>query len=234
MKISFCFPLFALLFLLPYPVQAYTYSYTPHVKPAVVHGYLLRKKDKCEQGKAFPFPKKAGACVTCPDDGYFLQNPLNKEYACFICPKASLLVLKHGYPMCLAQKPYEKSLDFPFSKELKENMQASLSADYVALDLNLTPKKNEKKLLINVCKLPFPTDPDALRAVASCKKLKETNDFLCPYVSQSPQGKWLCSACPKNTPFKNEDGSCFACPFGESSVLQEDGTSVCASEKKEK
>ena len=217
----------------PTPAAAYSHAYIPHVKAGKVVSYLKNKKETCPAGKAYPYPKKAGVCAVCPDNGFFMANPASAQYECFVCPPATLLVLKSGVPLCLSDKPAEflngRDFDDAGIQKIKEDIVATLSAEYVVADLAFPPEIRQNADLVNVCSLDFPDDvPEAERAVAACRKIKETNDFLCPYVSQTAQGKWLCRACPKNAPYKNENDACFSCPSGQESVLSKDGTPACS------
>ena len=216
---------------------AYSYSYVPHEKKAVVYNFLANRNERCTQGTRYPYPKKAGVCAHCPQGGIFTVNDETKSFVCLLCPDNALLVKRFGYAMCVADKPYKptaQSLTFEEKSKTLEKIASALSADYTVEDTLVVPKKSEKEKLADACTMVYPTEKSALRAVSTCKKLKESNDFLCPYVEKDSFDKWTCRACPKNAPYKNKDGGCFTCPYGEEIVSLENGKTVCASEMQKK
>ncbi len=234
--------LLALSACLPSDAGAYSYSYVPKVSAPVIYNFLYRRREKCETGKKQEYPgKKYGACVSCRGKSEYMIDDVKRKAGCFLCPEGTLIVKKDGYPMCLSRYPVsDGAARKPDGKKVTEAEAAliakRLDAGYKTL-LPPPPKeqtfKNKEKLK-NVCEASYPDDPEARRQVATCKKLAETNDFLCPYVEKNSLGKWACRACPKNAPYRKADGGCFTCPYGEEMVSLENGETVCASKAPKK
>lgn len=217
---------------------AYTYSYVPKTSVPVIYNFLYRKREKCQTGEKQAYPKQIGACVSCPENSVYLIDDTKNKAFCFRCPTGTLLAKKDGYPMCLSLYPVVdgkavKPGGRAVSDSELERMALSLGAAYKT---TLPPKKNtdaktfrNKEPLKNVCPSVYPDDPKAAREVEICKRLAKQNDFLCPYVEKNAENRWTCRACPKNAPYKNKQGGCFTCPYGEEMVSLPDGKSVCAS-----
>lgn len=228
-------PLLLLFFLFTaFDCMAYSYTYTPHEKQITVHGFLKRHRDKCAQGTRHSYPKKGGICVSCPQQSSFFLNESSLKTSCLKCPPNALLVKKFGYPMCVADTPFSPEKHTSLTTQERLNILTktaeNLSADYTVADTSFPALKKGKEPLTNACTLSYPQEKSAVRAVATCKKLKQTNDFLCPYVERNEAKAWICRACPKNAPYKNKDGGCFTCPYGEEIVSLPDGSTICASQ----
>lgn len=218
---------------------AYTYSYMPKTSSPVIYNFLYRKREKCQIGEKQAYPKQIGVCVSCPENStYLIDDTKNKAY-CFRCPGGTLLAKKDGYPMCLSQYPVingkaVKSGGRDVPEAELERMALTLNASYKTA---LPPKEQtaektfrNKSPLQNVCPSVYPDDaPKAAREIEICKRLAKQNDFLCPYVEKNAENRWTCRACPKNAPYKDKQGGCFTCPYGEEMVSLPDGKSVCAS-----
>ena len=158
---------------------------------------------------------------------------------CFKCPDGTLPVKRNGYPMCLSTHPVTngkalKANGETVSDEDIGRMAVRLSAEYKTNPEKPSKKSektfNNKEKLKNVCPSSYPENDTAQKQIEICRRLVSQNDFLCPYVEKNGEGKWTCRACPKNAPYKNEQGGCFNCPYGEEMVSLEDGKLVCASE----
>ena len=218
---------------------AYQYAYIPKTSAATIYNFLRRKREKCPVGEKYEYPGKIGVCASCPDGTAYLVEKRKKKALCFRCPQGTLLVKRNGYPMCLSAYPVmngkaQKPNGNDVSDEELERMARQLSADYKVRLPALTEKPKEtyrnKEKLKNVCPSSYPEDESAQKQIDMCRRLASQNDFLCPYVEKNTQGQWICRACPKNAPYKNEQGGCFNCPYGEEMTELEDGTLVCASE----
>ena len=231
-----------LLFLMIYSSHAwggYQYSYIPKTSAPTIYNFLYQKREKCSVGEKKEYPKKIGVCAACPENTVYMVDLSQEKPFCFKCPTGTLLVRRNDYPMCLsfypvrngkAGKPGKKDV----SAEDLERLALQLSADYkTALPVakkEATATFNNKEKLTNVCPSRYPEDEAAKKQIDICRRLADQNDFLCPYVEKNMEGKWSCRACPKNAPYKNKQGGCFNCPYGEEMVALEDGTPVCASE----
>jgi len=229
------------LFLLTYSAQAwgkYQYSYIPKTFAPTIYNFLYQKREKCSIGEKKEYPKKIGVCASCPEGTVYLTDPSEDKPLCFKCPSGTLLVRRNGYPMCLSFYPVvngkaEKPRGGTVADEDLERMALQLSADYKAV-FPASKKEtymtfNNKEKLTNVCPSMYPEDETAQKQIDICRRLAHQNDFLCPYVEKNAEGKWTCRACPKNAPYKNKQGGCFNCPYGEEMVSLDDGTLVCAS-----
>lgn len=218
---------------------AYQYAYIPKTSSPTIYNLLYKRREKCAVGEKKDYPKqKFGACASCPDGTvYMIDDVKNKAY-CFKCPAGTLTVKRSGYPMCLSAYPVvagtaQKPDGSAVSDDELERMASKLGADYKT-GLPRPPVEREKTFhnkepLKNVCPSDFPEDESARKQIDICRRLAEKNDFLCPYVEKNADGKWICRACPKNAPYKNRQGGCFNCPYGEEMTELEDGTPVCAS-----
>ena len=218
---------------------AYRYSYIPKSVSPTIYNFLYSKREKCSVGEKKEYPKQIGVCATCPEGTvYLIDETLNKP-ACFKCPAGTLSVKRNGYPMCLGTYPVvngkavKPNGGTPSGEEM-ERIALQLSADY---KISLSSPSNEtektfkhKEKLVNVCPSMYPNDEAAQKQIDICRRLVSQNDFLCPYVEKNADGKWICRACPKNAPYKNKQGGCFNCPYGEEMVSSDDGEPVCASE----
>ena len=220
----------------------YQYSYIPKASVPVIHKFLQRSWHKCSKGVKYDYPEKAGVCASCPEDTSYMVDEIKKKALCFKCPEGTLLVKRDGYPMCLSNNPVisgkaRKTNGEDVNINDLQRMASRLSGVYKTY---LEQKKSEnretfrnKEKLKNVCPNSYPDDKTAKKQIEICRRLRQQNDFLCPYVEKNETGLWTCRACPKNAPYKNDQGGCFNCPYGEEMVPLEDGTLVCASEKKE-
>ena len=220
---------------------SYRYTYVPKTVSPTVYSLLYSRKEKCSSGEKVPYPgQKHGACVSCPRGSYMIDETAKKA-GCFVCPEGTLTALSHGLPVCLSLFPVtDGKAKGPKGRAVKREeiarMVSGLGADYKTGGLVKQKSVEEEKTfrkkapLRNVCPSLYPDDPRAERQTEICKRLAEQNDFLCPYVEQGPDGQWLCRACPKNAPYKGENGGCFTCPYGEEMVSLPDGRSVCASD----
>ncbi|MBR1778109.1 MAG: hypothetical protein IJ752_05950 [Alphaproteobacteria bacterium] len=231
--------MFLLFFVLPGQAWAWAYSYIPKTSSPTIYNFLYQKREKCAVGEKKEYPKKIGVCAACPESTVYMIDEAQSKALCFKCPEGTLLVKRNDYPMCLsmypvingkAQKPNGDSID----PEELERMALRLSADYKT-NLPARPKEaektfNNKEKLTNVCPSSYPEDDTAQKQIDICRRLVSQNDFLCPYVEKNAEGKWTCRACPKNAPYKNKQGGCFNCPYGEEMIALESGTLVCASE----
>lgn len=237
MKKAFLF--LALILYCQEAFATYQYSYIPKTSSPTIYNFLYRKREKCQIGKKYEYPKQTGVCASCPEEtAYMIDEVKNKAY-CFKCPAGTLLVKRNGYPMCLSAYPVidgsaKKPNGSDVSTEELERIALRLSSEYKTT-LPLSSEKQEKtyhnkEKLKNVCPSSYPDDESAQKQIDMCRKLVSQNDFLCPYVEKNPDGKWICRACPKNAPYKNKQGGCFNCPYGEEMTALEDGTLVCASE----
>lgn len=220
---------------------AYQYSYIPKVSSPTIYNFIYKKREKCTTGERYDYPKQVGVCASCPENTEYLIDETKNKAGCFKCPRGTLLVRRSGYPMCLSHYPVTagkalKTNGDAVSREELERSALRLSADYKA---SLAPEKKEeepqktyhnKEMLKNVCPSSYPEDETAQRQIEICRRLGNQNDFLCPYVEKNSENKWICRACPKNAPYKNKQGGCFTCPYGEEMVSLEDGKLVCASE----
>ena len=218
---------------------AYQYAYIPKTSSPTIYNLLFKRREKCTLGEKKDYPKqKFGACASCPDGATYMVDEVRNKAYCVRCPAGTLLAKRSGRPMCLsaypviagkAQKPNGSSVK---SDEL-ERMASKLGADYkTGLPRPRTKQEktfHNKEPLKNVCPSAFPDDESARKQIDICRRLAKKNDFLCPYVEKNTDGKWICRACPKNAPYKNRQGGCFNCPFGEEMTELEDGTPVCAS-----
>lgn len=213
---------------------AYSYAYRPHEKKITVYGFLAKRKDKCANGEKYAYPKKAGICAACPEGSAFVLYDAPPKTVCLKCPPNALLVKRSGFPTCVSNQAYDPQIHDQMTPEQRRDLlqktAEDLTAEYTIADPQIAVVQKSKEPLINVCKTEYPKDKEAARAVATCAKLKESNDFLCPYVERAAQNGWTCRACPKNAPYKSKDGGCFTCPFGEEIVALPDGKTVCASE----
>lgn len=217
---------------------AYTYSYVPKSSSPVIYNFLYRKREKCQTGKKQPYPKQIGACAACPENSAYMIDDIKNKAFCLRCPAGTLLAKKDGYPMCLSLYPVvDGKAVKPSKRDVLpsdlERMAFGLSAAYKT---TLPPKEKttektfrNKEPLKNVCPSVYPNDPRAIREIEICKRLAQQNDFLCPYVEKNTENRWTCRACPKNAPYKDKQGGCFTCPYGEEMVSLPDGKSVCAS-----
>lgn len=220
---------------------SYKYAYVPKAVFPTVYGLLYSRRDKCAAGEKVPYPgQQHGACVSCSRGVYMIDETVKKA-SCFLCPDGTLTALNDGLPVCLSLYPVVNGKALtpkgtPVGKDELRRMASTLGADYkVAGSAEKTEKEEgktfrNKKPLRNVCPSAYPDDPKAERQTEICKRLALQNDFLCPYVEQNADGQWVCRACPKNAPYKGENGGCFTCPYGEEMVSLTDGRSVCASE----
>lgn len=213
---------------------AYSYAYRPHEKKITVYGFLAKRKDKCANGEKYAYPKKAGVCAACPEGSTFVLYGAPPKTVCLKCPPNALLVKRSGFPTCVSNQAYDPQIHDQMTPEQRRDLlqktAEDLTAEYTIADPQIAVVQKSKEPLINVCKTEYPKDKEAARAVATCAKLKESNDFLCPYVERAGANGWACRACPKNAPYKSKDGGCFTCPFGEEIVALPDGKTVCASE----
>ena len=230
------------LLLMFYPALAwgaYQYSYVPKSSSPTVYNFLYQKREKCSVGEKKEYPKQIGACVSCPESTVYLIDETQNKPLCFKCPVGTLLVKRNDYPMCLSAYPVingkaRKPDGETASDEDKERISLRLSADYKttsparAKEAEKTFKNKEK--LKNVCPSSYPDDETAQKQINICRRLVRQNDFLCPYVEKNAEGKWTCRACPKNAPYKNKQGGCFTCPYGEEMISLDNGKLVCASE----
>lgn len=224
-------------------LAAYLYSYIPKTSSPTIYNFLYRKREKCQTGEKYDYPKQIGVCASCPEDTAYLIDEVRNKAFCFKCPTGTLLVKRNGYPMCLSEYPVingkaQKPNGDKISSESLERMAMQLSADYKT-SLPITPQDKEKTYhnkepLKNVCPSSYPDDESAQKQIDMCRRLVSQNDFLCPYVEKNAEGKWICRACPKNAPYKNKQGGCFNCPYGEEMTALEDGTLVCASQAPKK
>ena len=229
-------------FLLIFSEQAwggYSRSYIPKEYPPTIYKILYQRREKCTLGEKKEYPKQIGACISCPENTIYLIDDVQNKAFCLKCPKGSILAKRDGYPMCLASYPVIDGKiqtpegEIPSEENLKHKAK-QLSADY-KISLQNFPEKNKDKFnnkekLTNICPSSYPEDETAQKQIDICRRLVNQNDFLCPYVEKNAEGKWICRACPKNAPYKNEQGGCFNCPYGEEMVSLENGTLVCASE----
>ena len=212
----------------------YSYSYVPKTSAPVIYNILYSSKEKCKSGVTQPYLKNQKVCASCAEDSTYLIDEAANKAVCAVCPKGTLLVKRKGYPMCLSDHPVAREQDLIEGQEQKlsdlSKISSSLNADYTVA--NSAPKKTfkNKKPLENACEQAYPQNEDARRQVSACRRLGQKNDFLCPYVQKNEQDKWTCRACPKNAPYKNEEGGCFNCPYGEEMILLENGETVCASQ----
>lgn len=231
--------LLCLLFCYAAPVFAYQYSYIPKTSTPVIYNFVYKKREKCTTGKRYAYPKQVGVCASCPNGTeYIIESGKSKPF-CYKCPPGTLLATNGGYAMCLSLFPVKdgKALDADgevVNREELERLASRLSADYKT---SLVPIKNteektfrNKEKLKDICPELYPQAPEAQRQVEICRKLGRQNDFLCPYVEKNSDNEWICRACPKNAPYKNRQGGCFNCPYGEEMVSLPDGSLVCASE----
>lgn len=235
--------IFIFLFLLTFSHHSwgfYYHSYIPKESSPTIYKILYQRREKCSIGERQEYPKQKGACVSCPENTTYLVDEVQNKAFCLKCPAGTLLAKRNGYPMCLstypvidgkAQKPNGETV----SAEDLERMALRLSADYKT---SIQDKKkeikrtfNNKEKLTNVCPSSYPEDDEAQKQIDICRRLVSQNDFLCPYVEKNIEGKWICRACPKNAPYKNKQGGCFNCPYGEEMVPLDNGTLVCASEE---
>ena len=221
---------------------SYRYSYIPKPFSPTIYNILYDKREKCSAGEKKEYSKQAGVkgvCASCPEGTvYMIDETLNKAL-CFKCPEGTLPVKRNGYPMCLSSYPVINGKALNANGETVpdediKRMAVRLSAEYKT-NPEKTSKKSEKTFnnkekLKNVCPSSYPEDETAQKQIDICRRLVSQNDFLCPYVEKNGEGKWTCRACPKNAPYKNEQGGCFNCPYGEEMFSLEDGKLVCASE----
>lgn len=221
--------------------SAYQYSYIPKASSPTIYNFIYKKREKCTTGERYDYPKQVGVCASCPENTEYLIDETKNKAGCFKCPPGTLLVRRSGYPMCLSRYPVIngkalKPNGDTVSREELERSALRLSADYKA---SPAPKKKQeepektyhnKEMLKNVCPSSYPEDETAIRQIEICRRLGNQNDFLCPYVEKNSENKWICRACPKNAPYKNKQGGCFTCPYGEEMVSLDDGKLVCASE----
>lgn len=228
-----------LFFFAEQAIAAYQYTYIPKTSAPTIYNFLYRKREKCQIGEKFDYPKQIGACASCPEGTTYLIDETKSKPFCFKCPSGTLLVQRGGYPMCLSAYPVidgkaRRQNGGDVSREELERMALRLSADYKT-NLPTLPKETKKtyqnkEKLQNVCPSFYPDDETAQKQIDMCRRLVSQNDFLCPYVEKNADGKWICRACPKNAPYKNKQGGCFNCPYGEEMTDLEDGTLVCASQ----
>ena len=228
-----------LLFYSAHAWGAYQYSYVPKSSTPTIYNFLYRKREKCSIGEKKEYPKQIGACVSCPNSTVYLIDETQNKALCFKCPIGTLLVKRNGYPMCLSAYPVingkaQRSDGETASDEDMERLSLRLSADYKT-NMPVQPKAAEKTFrnkekLKNVCPSSYPEDETAQKQINICRRLVRQNDFLCPYVEKNAEGKWTCRACPKNAPYKNKQGGCFNCPYGEEMVSSDNEKLVCASE----
>ena len=228
-----------LFFFAEQAAAAYQYTYVPKTSSPTIYNFLYREREKCTVGEKYDYPKQIGVCASCPEGtAYLIDESKNKAF-CFKCPDGTLLVKRSGYPMCLSAYPVvngkaQKPNGSDVSSEELERMALRLSADYKTSFP--TPAKepektyHNKEKLKNVCPSSYPDDESAQKQIDMCRRLVSQNDFLCPYVEKNADGKWICRACPKNAPYKNKQGGCFNCPYGEEMAALDDGTLVCASQ----
>ena len=217
----------------------YRYSYLPKTSSPTIYNFLYERREKCSIGEKKEYPHQIGVCASCPDGTVYLVDEDLKKPFCYKCPSGTLLVRRSDYPMCLTNYPVIrgkalKPNETPVSEEDLERTARRLGADYKAA-LPVKAKEEQKTFrnkekLVNVCPSLYPEDELAQKQINICRRLARQNDFLCPYVEKNPDGKWICRACPKNAPYKNSQGGCFTCPYGEEMVDLEDGTLVCASQ----
>lgn len=231
-----------LLILLAYVAPAwgaYQYSYIPKTSSPTIYNILYHRREKCSVGEKKEYPKQIGACVSCPPGTEYLVDQSKSKPFCFKCPAGTLLVKRNDYPMCLSAYPVingkATSADGKvLSADSLERIALRLSAEYKTIQPSTSKEEkktfNSKEKLINVCLSSYPEDKTAQKQIDICRRLALQNDFLCPYVEKNSEGKWTCRACPKNAPYKNKQGGCFNCPYGEEMVALENGTPVCASE----
>ena len=224
-------------------LAAYQYAYIPKTSSPTIYNFLYRKREKCTIGKKYDYPKQIGVCASCPENTTYLIDEVKNKAFCFKCPTGTLLVKRNGYPMCLSDYPVISGKALKpngenISLESLERMAFQLSADYKTSlpvsNQNQAETFHNKEKLKNVCPSSYPEDESAQKQIDMCRRLVSQNDFLCPYVEKNADGKWICRACPKNAPYKNKQGGCFNCPYGEEMTSLEDGTLVCASQAPKK
>lgn len=229
------FKYFFLFLIITHQVLAYSYSYIPKTLEPKIYKTLTSKKEKCTEGNKENYPSsKIGACISCPEKYIYLINDITKQAFCHLCPQGTLLTKKDGYPMCLSNYPVQKGTIIAENKEeeaekIKETLNASFKTPKIIYETKKVSDFRNIAPLENVCSTNFPDEPEAQNEVEKCKRIAKKNDFLCPYVEKNYKDVWHCKACPKNAPYKNKQGECFTCPYGEEIIVTSNGESVCAS-----
>ncbi|MCQ2966406.1 MAG: hypothetical protein MJ250_06705 [Alphaproteobacteria bacterium] len=226
--------LFLFIFI-THQVLAYSFSYVPKTQDPKLYKILSSKKEKCTEGNKESSPtSKSGVCISCPENYIYLIDDIKKQAYCYRCPTGTLLTKKDGYPMCLSNYPVQEGSIIAENKEdeaekIKETLNASYKTPKIIYEVKKVSDFRNIAPLENVCSLNFPDDPEAQNEVEKCKRIASQNDFLCPYVEKNYKDTWHCKACPKNAPYKNKQGECFTCPYGEETIVTSNGESICAS-----
>lgn len=226
--------LFLFIFI-THQVLAYSFSYVPKTQDPQIYKTLYSRKDKCIEGMKENHPlSKIGVCLSCPENYIYLIDDIKKKGLCHLCPLGTLLTKKDGYPMCLSNYPIQAGSIMAENKEdepekIKETLNASFKTPKIIHETKTPSDFRNVAPLENVCSTNYPDVPEAQIEVEKCKRIAKQNDFLCPYVEKNFKDVWHCKACPKNAPYKNKQGECFTCPYGEEIIITSNGESICAS-----